>query len=132
MAEASRVSRPMGDEDPFPLHVVSQGTQERLCTAQDIRYRAFRRPYPFQLAGQDTYVLTIVASCRYKILPWKHRFNRLSNFEYQLMEAPPYAFRSGTVFYAPVFCSGGGIPNMKDTIKVTDSYGEHLVKVEDL
>jgi hypothetical protein len=103
------------------------GGVSRLCTAQGLAYKAFRRRY-----SPDSFVLSLVASGFYDTAPWELTFVVVSGSpnKYQLMETVPSHFFHLTTFYTPCFCSHYGLEQLANEITIVDSFGEHVVHVE--
>ena len=111
------------------LQQCADGDQIRLCTANGLVYRAYRRRYP---SGGT--VLSLIASglVRYPA-PWELFFQGVAGDpnEYRLLEKAPVRFYFLTTFYSPVFCSQFGLEDVQDAITVTDAAGSHHIPVED-
>ncbi len=106
----------------------ADGGQVRLCTAQGLAYKAFKRPYT---AGGV--VLSLIASGYYDIAPWELSFAPVIGTpgKYQLMEKVPTIYFGLTTFYTPCMCSSFGIADPGEHVTVQDSFGEHRVRVEE-
>lgn len=111
-----------------PKVMTTGGGTIRLCTGQGIIYKAYKRPY----AGGGANVLTLLASCSYPEGPWEIFFTPVygDSSSYELMEKVPHIFYNLVTFYAASYCSHLGLPELKDSVVVIDSFGRHDVAVE--
>jgi hypothetical protein len=98
-----------------------------LANANDIEYKAFKRPY----VDGSSQVLVILANGWYYPTPEvKLYFESSGNSEFKLMqENSTYGFFLAT-YHSAQWTSGAGLINLGNTITVEDAYGKHTVKVE--
>ena len=99
----------------------------RLCTAQGIVYKAFKRPY----GGGPAQVLDLFASCYYTDAPWEIFFVAVEGKPntYQLMEKVPGIVYFLVTYYAASHSSGYGLPDLGNTVTIIDAHGSHQVPV---
>ena len=100
----------------------------RPCTAQDLVYKAYKRPY---MDGPSN-VLNLFASGFYGDAPWEIFFVGVEGDSntYKLMEKVPTIVYFLYTYYTASHSSGYGLPDLGDTVTIIDSYGEHQVTVE--
>ena len=99
----------------------------RPCTAANIVYKAYKRPYD---GGAP--VLTLLASCEYGSAPWEIYFTAVPGETnvYQLMEKVPGVVYWLHTYYSTTYCSGYGLAELGDTVVIEDARGRHTVSVE--
>ena len=104
--------------------------QIRPCTANDLVYRAFRRPYQ----GSTGEVLYLLASGWYTTQPWEVFFQATygNPNRYTFVEKVPRYITHLTVYVDGSYTSGLGLAQLADTVTIVDAYGEHQVTVEPL
>ena len=100
----------------------------RLCTAQGLVYKAYKRLY----SGGPAYTLSLFADGSYGDAPWEIFFTGVEGKPntYQLMEKVPTIVFFLVTYYAASYSSGYGLPDLANTVTIIDSYGEHQVQVE--
>jgi hypothetical protein len=100
----------------------------RPCTAQDLVYKAYKRPY----TGGSANVLNLFASGYYGDAPWEIFFVGVEGDSntYKLMEKVPTIVYFIVTNYTASHSSGVGLPDLGDTVTIIDAYGEHKVPVE--
>lgn len=111
--------------------VQSQAGTTRLCTAAQIDYKAYKRPYDGESSAP---VLNLFASCFYGSAPWVLSFEAVNGEPntYKLMEKVPGIVYFLVTNYAVSYSSGYGLTELSDTITIIDAHGSHKVKVEAL
>lgn len=102
-----------------------------LATANDLVYKAYRRPYLGQSSGQ---VLVILASGYYYPTPQVHLYFEqvYGKFEFKLMQNNSSTFFYLATYHAAQWSSEAGFTSLPDTIVIEDAHGKHTVTVEDL
>jgi hypothetical protein len=100
----------------------------RLCTAQGLVYKAYKRLY----SGGPAYTLSLFASGSYGDAPWEIFFTGVEGqaATYNLMEKVPGMVYFLVTYYAASYCSGMGLVELGDTVTINDAYGSHQVPVE--
>ncbi|MGH1386327.1 hypothetical protein [Kordia sp.] len=100
-----------------------------LAKANDIEYRAFKRPY----VGGGSDVLIILANGWYYPTPEvKLYFESTGTNEFKLMQNNSSAGFFLATYHSAQWTSGAGLINLGASITVEDAYGKHTVKVESL
>ena len=101
----------------------------RLCTANDLVYKAYSRPYD---GSGSAPVINLFASGWYGDAPWELFFTAVEGKpnEYQLMEKVPTVVYYLKTFYAPSYTTGAGLLGAGNTVIIHDARGAHTVNVE--
>ena len=102
------------------------GQSIRPCTATDIVYRAFGRPY----GGGPSQVINLFASCSYTTGAWHIFFQGDGDGTYTLMEKAPGIFPQLVTYYTASFTPGIGLATPVETVSIQDASGSHTVPVE--
>lgn len=117
-------------EAPAPTYdaasAAAAGQAIRPCTAPDIVYRAFGRPYD----GGRGQVINLFASCSYPTGAWHIFFQGDSGGTYTLMERPPGIAPQLVTYYTASFTPGAGLATPVKTVSIQDASGSHTVPVE--
>jgi hypothetical protein len=98
----------------------------RPCTATDIVYRAFGRPY----SGGPGQVINLFASCSYATGAWHIFFQGGSGGTYTLMEKVPVVVPELVTYYTASFTTGVGLATPVKTVTIQDARGSHTVPIE--
>lgn len=101
----------------------------RLCTAQNLRFKAYKRPY---MGSDSAPVLTLLASGEYGVGPMTMFFEVIygETNKYNLMERVPSGVFHLTNYPAASYSSDYGLPELAGTVTVVTQSGEHSVTVE--
>lgn len=99
----------------------------QLCDGLGIEYRAFKRPYD----GGPAEVLDLLASCYFGSTGHHLEIEAVPGRQgkYKLFDSVPRVNSPLVSYYAAVYSSGLGLPELGDTITVEDARGEHTVPV---
>ena len=116
------------DASQFIPTVADEHGTTRPCSAQDIIYRAFSRPY----AGSSSPVITVFASCSYPTGNWNIYFESVRGGGYRLMEQVPGLVYHIITYYTTSYTVGLGQPGPIDYVEIEDGFGVHKVPVEPL
>ncbi|MEM7482964.1 MAG: hypothetical protein AAF481_17450 [Acidobacteriota bacterium] len=118
------------DHDNIQTARPDQAEQTRLCTAQGLEYRAYKRPY----GSGPSNVLNLFASGYYGDAPWKMFFVPVYGQpnRYRLMEVVPGIVYFIVSYYTASYSSQVGLVDLGDTVIIEDAHGEHEVKVQPL
>ncbi len=100
-----------------------------LTKANDLIYRAFKRPY----LNTDNFVLILLANGWYFPTPQVDLFfESIGENAYKLMQKNSNAGFFLATYHNAEWTSGAGLESIPDTITVQDAFGTYTVKVETL